>query len=88
MLDKKGAEDAAAVLEKLNKMIDEEQLILFTPDEAQSLKEVATLWNQVKAASSLGVRVGSVMKWIVAIGVSWAVLKGGLLDWIQAGVDR
>jgi hypothetical protein len=88
MMDKKGAYDAAAVLEKLNKMIDEDQIIIFTPDEAKSLKEVATLWNQVKAAASLGVRVGSVLKWVVVLGASWAVIRAGLFDWIRAGIER
>jgi hypothetical protein len=88
MMDKKSADDAALVLAKLNKMIAEDQIVIFTPEEAKSLKEVATLWNQVKAAASLGVRVGSVMKWLVVIGASWAVIRAGLFDWIRVGVDR
>lgn len=88
MMDKEGADNAGAVLAKLNQMIDDGQIIIFTPDEAKSLKEVATLWNQVKAAASLGVKVGSVLKWVVVIGASWAVVKAGLFDWIKAGVDQ
>lgn len=87
-MDQKTASEAEHALRKLNEMIDAGQILNFTPAEAKALKEVALIWMQIVGAVSLGGRIGSVLKWVVIVGASWAAIKAGLLDWLRAGLER
>lgn len=82
---------AGSALLKLNKLIEDEEMIIFTPAEAKALKEVSTLWMQVQNAvalfSKLGASMGSVVKWVIFMVMAWTAFKAGFLDWIKEAIN-
>lgn len=83
-MNHKESDDATHALEKLQQMIDRGELVIFTPDEAKALQEVATIWGHIKSVVVLGGYLGNGLKWAVMIVALWIGFKSGVLDWIKA----
>lgn len=83
-MNHKESEDATHALEKLQQMIDRDELVIFTKDEAKALREVATIWGHIKSVVVLGGYLGNGLKWAVMIVALWIGFKSGVLDWIKA----
>ncbi len=87
-MDKKQAEDITELLEQLKDKANKKDITVFTEEQSLALLELATFWNQVKAAAGLGSKIGSGLKWLVVIIASWAALKAGIVDWLRAAVAK
>lgn len=86
-MDKETSDIAAKALAKLNALVDSEEIVIFNKEEAKALREVASLWAQVKAAAALGGSIGSALKWTVVFGAAWAAFRAGFFDWMREGLD-
>lgn len=86
-MDKKTSEDAASALAKLKHFLEDDEVVVFTPDQARALIELATVWGQIKAVVSLSSAIGGGLKWLIVFAATWAAFKGGVLDWIRTGIE-
>jgi len=86
-MDKKTSDDAASALAKLKHLLEDDELVVFTPAQAKALIELASLWSQIKAVVSLGSAIGGGLKWLIVFAATWAAFKAGFLDWLKAGMD-
>ena len=83
-MDESTGNAASEALQKIQKLIEDGELIMFTPEQAKGLKEVATIWGHIKSVVVLGGALGRGLKWLVMIVAIWAAFKGGLLEWIKS----
>lgn len=65
-------------------MIERREMVVFTPEEAQSIKELVVIWNQLKAVVAIGSVLGNTLKWAVGIAAVWIAFKAGVVDWIKS----
>ena len=87
-MNKKSADTADDALHRVIDLINDEEIIVFTSDEAKALQEMAVVWGQLKAVVSLGGTLGKGMKWFVLFVGAWIAFKAGVLDWIREGLDK
>lgn len=71
---------ADAAIEKLNHLLDDNQIIIFTNEEAEALKEVAEAWRSAKGFVTIMKYTGGTLKWCVVFAATWAAFKAGLFD--------
>lgn len=69
-----------AAIEKLNGLLDDNQIIIFTNEEAEALKEVAEAWRSAKGFVTIMRYAGGTLKWCVVFAATWAAFKTGLFD--------
>ena len=84
----KEIESARSALIKLKQQIDDGEMVVFDPEEAKALKEVATIFNRMKGAVWLAQILGASLKWTVGVGLAYAAFKIGLLDWVTKGESQ
>lgn len=80
----KESDAAVGALKKIQKLIENDELTIFTRQEAKALREVATFWGQIKAVVVLGGALGRGLKWLVMIVAIWIAFKGGVLEWVKS----
>lgn len=56
--------------------------VIFTPEEAIALREVALWWTRLKGASAVGGVMGTAAKWFVIVLAGVAAAKAGFLEWL------
>lgn len=78
-------ESARSALIKLKEQIDSGDMVVFEPEEAKALKEMATIFNRMKGAVWLAQLLGASLKWIVGVGLAYVAFKAGLLDFLSKG---
>lgn len=78
-------ETARSALIKLKEQLDSGEMIVFEPDEAKALKEMATIFNRMKGAVWLARVLGASLKWMVGVGLAYIAFKAGLLDFLSKG---
>lgn len=82
-MDKKTSDDVASGLAKLKHLLEDDELVVFTPAQAKALIELAGLWSQIKAVVSLGSAIGGGLKWLIVFAATWAAFKSGVLEWLS-----
>lgn len=85
MTDKK---DADSAIDKLNKLLDDEKITIFTNDEASALKEVAKAWRSAQGFLYITKLGGATLKWCVLIGAAWVAFKTGLFGFLKEGIAK
>lgn len=85
-MDKKTGDQAQIGLAKLVKAVDDGDIVIFTVEEANAIREVAKTWVQLKAVVALGGTLGGFMKWAVLFAASYFAIKAGLIDWLRDGL--
>lgn len=83
MDDQNSAESA---IEKLNALLDNESITIFTNEEAKALKEVAIAWKSAKGFVHIASLMGATLKWCVAMGLAWAAFKTGLFGFLKGDI--
>lgn len=78
-------ETARSALIKLKEQLDSGDMIVFEPEEAKALKEMATIFNRMKGAVWLAQVLGASLKWMVGFGLAYVAFKAGLLDFLSKG---
>ncbi len=73
--------NADAAIEKINELLNNE-VTIFTTEEAEALKEVADAWQSAKGFVVVMRYAGSTLKWCVGFAVAWAAFKAGLFDFL------
>lgn len=58
------------------------EFVLFSREEAETLKKVAKTYRQFEGAVAIGGALGSFLKWFVILGAGFAAIRAGLLDWL------
>lgn len=79
-MDKKTSETATQAMKKIQKMIDDGELVTVSAEEAAALRQMLTLWNQIKAAVTLGGFIGGFVKWIVGLLAMWLAFKSDMFQ--------
>lgn len=74
--------DADAAIEKINKLLEDSDVTIFTAEEAEALKEVADAWKSAKGFVVIMRYTGSTLKWCVGFAVTWAAFKAGFFDFL------
>lgn len=87
-MDKRTSDDVGAGLAKLSKAVDDGDIVIFTPSEAEAMRELAKFWNQIKSVVELGGTIGGFMKWVVVLAGSYMAIKAGFFDWVREGIQR
>lgn len=80
MTNKDASADAA--IEKLNDLLDDDKITIFTTEEAEALKEVAEAWRSAKGFVVIMKYTGGTLKWCVVFAATWAAFKAGLFDFL------
>lgn len=75
--------DVDAAIEKLNSLLDDSNITIFTSEEALALKEVAEAWRSAKGFVLVARLTGGTLKWCVGFAVVWAAFKAGLFDLLK-----
>lgn len=78
--------DADAAIEKINNLLNDSEVVIFSNEEADALKEVADAWKSAKGFVAIMRYTGSTLKWFVVFGATWAAFKAGFFDFL--GGDR
>lgn len=77
--------DADVAIEKINNLLNDSDVVIFTNEEADALKEVADAWKSAKGFVVIMRYTGSTLKWFVVFGATWAAFKAGLFDFLGGG---
>ena len=80
------SDDADSAFEKLQIMIDDDKFHVFTKEEAKALREVATIWSQIKSFVVVGSAIGAALRWFVLLLAAWAAFKLGFIEWVQSAI--
>lgn len=72
--------NADTAIEKLNRLLDDNQITIFTSEEADALKEVAEAWRSAKGFVIIMKYTGGTLKWCVGFGAMWVAFKAGFFD--------
>jgi ribosomal protein S2 len=75
--------DVDAAIEKLNKLLDDNQITIFTSEESKALKEVAEAWRSAKGFVIVARLTGGTLKWCVGFAITWTAFKAGLFDFLK-----
>lgn len=87
-MDEKAKSEADKALEKIVKMLDDKDVVIFTAEEAAALKEVARVWKAAEGAAYLLRGIRNSMIWLVAFFAAWAAIKAGFFEWLRAGLGK
>ena len=60
-------------------------VVVFTKQEAEDLREMAIWWRRFKGAFAIGGAVGSAFKWFILFGAFIAAARAGMLDFLGIG---
>lgn len=77
--------DADSAIEKLNALLDDNKITIFTNEEALALKEVADAWTSAKGFVTIMKYTGGTLKWCVVFAATWAAFKSGFFDFLGFG---
>lgn len=70
-------------MEKFVKLVDSGDLVVFSKEEADALKRVASWVRAGETVGKIGGGLMSFAKWFVVIGGAYALFKAGLKDWLE-----
>lgn len=70
---------------KLNRLLDDEKITVFTDEEVASIKEMVSAWQSAKGFVRISRLMGGTLKWFVGVGLAWAAFKAGLFDSLHWG---
>lgn len=78
-------DQADEAIAKLNALLDDEKITVFTKEEVASIKEMASAWQSAKGFVRISRLMGGTLKWFVGVGLAWAAFKAGLFDSLHWG---
>lgn len=79
--------DPDEAIAKLNKLLDDEAITIFTKEEVIELREMVNAWRSAKGFVKISRLAGGTLKWFVGVGLAWAAFKAGLFDSIHWGTS-
>ena len=88
ILDKKTLDDAASAAAILKTLLDDDDVTIFTREQAKALIEVAEGWNKIKGALAVGRAIGGGLKWFAAFAAAWIAFKAGIYDFVKTAASH
>lgn len=85
-MDRRTTENVSDTLDELKEMLKKKEMIVFSPEQAAVLIELAEFWKSIKSVISLGSAIGGGLKWFLVFFATWAALKSGLMEWLKAAI--
>ncbi len=70
-------------VDKFMAMLEGGEVVSFSKDEADALKDVARAWLAMQALGWVGMGASRFFKWVGILIIAWLSFKAGLIDWIQ-----
>ena len=87
-MDTKHSEELSETLKDLKDMIQKKEMIVFTPEQAGHLVELADFWVSIKGAITVANAIGGGLKWCLMFIALWVALQKGLFEWVKAGLGK
>ena len=75
-------EDEISALSKLERMLNNNEVVIFTPSEALALQKVAKVFLALETLGGIGGVIKHILVWLGIIIGAWLAFRNGVATWL------